>query len=292
MSEPNPFEDRLASALRDLATEAPTHVDAVAFAHAIAHDHPRSRWIAPAFASRRPVLMRAIIAAVLLLAALLAISGVGSWLRDRDLADDPTPTVVPLLSFQDDFATAIADRWSFHGGAWEVVEGQLQGLGEVDHLHVDSPSALDLAGAVATANGVVATDVSICADMTSLDRVDKGFVLRWIGPNDGIWLGFRGLESFIIEGLASDLTVAEAVDGKPMLFTPSHTIPILSHDLGDTIHVCAVLVGQRLTVDVDGQRVLDREFPVQVRAGAAGVHALAANLAAYDNVRINAVAVP
>ena len=105
-------------------------------------------------------------------------------------------------------------------------------------------------------------------------------------------LGFRGLESFIIEGLASDLTVAEAVDGKPMLFTPSHTIAIPSHDLGDTIHVCAVLVGQRLTVDVDGQQVLDREFPVQVRAGGAGVHALAANLAAYDNVRINAVPVP
>ena len=292
MSEPNLFEDRLAFALRDLAAEAPTQVDGLALAQAVARDHPRSRWSSAAFVSRRPVLMRAIIAALLLLAALLAVAGVGSWMRDRDLADDPTPTVVPLLSFQDDFATAFADRWSFHGGTWEVVEGQLQGLGKADHLHVDSPSPLDLAGAVATADSLVATDVSICADMTSLDRADKGFVLRWIDPNDGIWLGFRGLESFIIEGLASDLTVAEAVEGKPMLFTPSHTIAIPSHDLGDTIHVCAVLVGQRLTVDVDGQQVLDREFPVQVRAGGAGVHALAANLAAYDNVRINAVPVP
>jgi len=148
----------------------------------------------------------------------------------------PAAAASPPATFADDFSTPLGDRWEVHGGSWEIVDGWLQGLGETDRLHVDTPSALDLAGAVAVVRGVTATNVSTCLDMTSLERVDKGIVLRWRGPDDGIWLGFRGLEA---DGLISDLTVAQAVDGVPTLYTPSHTVAIRPHNIGDTIHVCA-----------------------------------------------------
>lgn len=198
----------------------------------------------------------------------------------------PVAAAGPGISFNDDFSTPIGDRWDLHGGTWEIVDGRLQGLGEVDRLNAPDPASgggVDLAGAVATVHGLTATNVTVCLDMTALERPDKGVVLRWRGPKDGIWLGFRGRES---EDYPSDLTVEQAIRGVPTLLTPEFSIPIDVHDIGDTIHACATLVGQRLRVVIDGRRVLDRSFPFQVRAGAVGVHALADNLVAYDNVRV------
>lgn len=200
------------------------------------------------------------------------------------LVAGPVAAADPRTSFADDFATPLGDRWEVHGGTWAIVDGRLQGLGTApDRLHVDEPSALDLAAAVAVVEGLRATNATVCLEMTALERVDKGIVLRWRGPRDGIWLGFRGLG----EGdLASDLTVSQAIDGVPTLFTPSHSVVIPTHEIGDTIDVCATLEDQRLIVDVGGKRVIDRTFPFLVRAGSIGVHALEANLVAYDDVGV------
>lgn len=201
----------------------------------------------------------------------------------------PAAAASPPPAFADDFSTPLGDRWEIHGGAWEIVDGRLQGLGEADQLTAPDTAtggAVDLAGAVAAVDGLTATNVTVCLDMTSLEREDKGIVLRWLGPNDGIWLGFRGRDA------DSDLTVAQAVKGTPTLLTPEFSVPIPAHDIGDTIHICATLVGQRLRVEVDEERVLDRTFPFRVRAGAVGVHALADNLVTYDNVRVDPLAAP
>jgi hypothetical protein len=197
------------------------------------------------------------------------------------LVAGPVAAADPPTSFSDDFSALLGDRWEIHGGEWAIVGGRLQGLGTTpDRLHVDDPSALDLAAAIAIVDGLSATNATVCLEMTPLERVDMGIVLRWRGPGDGIWLGLRAL------GDESDLTGSQAIAGVPTLYTPSHSVLIPAHEVGATLDVCATLVDQRLVVDVDGTRVIDRTFPFVVRAGSIGVHALEANLVAYDDVRV------
>ena len=90
MTEQGGFEARLADALRSFAAEAPVEVEALAFAQAVAREHPRrDRWAPLAMRSQRPALVSAIVGALLILGLLLAVVGVGTLLRDRDLAVDP-----------------------------------------------------------------------------------------------------------------------------------------------------------------------------------------------------------
>jgi hypothetical protein len=197
----------------------------------------------------------------------------------------PVAAAEPEGRFTDDFSTPIGDRWEIHGGTWRVVDGELQGLGIEDTMTAADPAGggVDLAGAVAVVRGVRVANAEICLDMTALERVDKGVVLRCRNPKNGIWLGFRANRD---EEWFADMTVAEAVRGKPTLYTPEFSVPIPRHEMGDTIRVCARLSGRNLRVVVDGAEVLHRSFPFRVATGAVGVHALADNLVAYDNVKV------
>jgi hypothetical protein len=82
------FERRLARGLADYAEDGLAQVDAVAFAHAIARDHPRRG----AFGSRSAIVRLLAAASLLAATALLGLYAAGAFRDDSvDLSEGPVP---------------------------------------------------------------------------------------------------------------------------------------------------------------------------------------------------------
>jgi hypothetical protein len=101
MPEHDVFDRRLAAALLGYATDAPTDVDAVNLARAIALDHPRHRpsWNVVLRTGRRSRLTWVVAAALIVLASLRAVASIGAWLKDRDdfVVGPTSPTPAELV---------------------------------------------------------------------------------------------------------------------------------------------------------------------------------------------------
>jgi len=78
--------------------------------------------------------------------------------------------------------------------------------------------------------------------MTSLDRVDKGLILRSAGPGDQIELNFRAERP---DDYPADVIVQEisGCEGRSI----RRVSVIIPHQVGQTIHVRVRLVGSQLT---------------------------------------------
>lgn len=72
------------------------------------------------------------------------------------------------------------------------------------------------------------------------------------------------------------------------LHTPEFSVLIPPHQVGQTIRTRIRLIGNRLTVWIDGIQILDRTFAFTARAGRAGV-GVWTGTAAFDNVRVRAL---
>lgn len=95
MTDHDVFDTRLGDALRQYAAEAPTQVDALAFAQSLIRDNRRrSGWRAIAGLSRMRMPMRwVVVASLLALAAAIALAAAGAWLKKSDLHPEQ---VVPV----------------------------------------------------------------------------------------------------------------------------------------------------------------------------------------------------
>ncbi|MET0658691.1 MAG: hypothetical protein ABW110_11115, partial [Steroidobacteraceae bacterium] len=122
-----------------------------------------------------------------------------------------------------------------------------------------------------------AADVDVRLEMRSIQRVDKGVILRSTAAGDQIELNFRASPFF------SDLVVQELV-GCQFNFLESASIP---HEMGEVLQVRIRLVGQRLTVWVKQRLVLNRELPFHAKRGGVGLAVITdQGVSAFDNVRV------
>jgi hypothetical protein len=181
--------------------------------------------------------------------------------------------------FFDDFNDGTAQRWEPQGGVWTVQNGQYVGEGVTE---VRCPG--DGLGANDTLiRDLELSDVDMEVDMRSIQRVDKAIILRSTSPENQIELNFRA-DPF------GDMYVQELVDceGNPNI--PEFRVPI-PHQVGETIHVRAKLIGNHLQVWIDGSMVLDRSFSFVNTTGRVGLGVIndefGEGITAFDNVQVN-----
>ena len=121
--------------------------------------------------------------------------------------------------------------------------------------------------------------------MRSIERVDKFLVLRSASPGNEVWIDFRAERP---NEFPADLLVGQFTNCEETLYTPEFSVLIPPHQLGQTIHVRAILVGSRLGVLIDNILVLDRTFPFSLRAGQVGLATIdddsGPGTTAFDNV--------
>lgn len=130
-----------------------------------------------------------------------------------------------------------------------------------------------------------ARNVEVELDMTSLSRVDKMLILRSTDPANHIELNFRAERP---NEFPADLFVVEKYNCEIVFITPEFSVPIPQHLIGQTIHVRTLLVGNRLTVWVNGSQVVDQSFPFSnQKAGNVGLGVIVPEgITAFDNVRV------
>jgi hypothetical protein len=180
----------------------------------------------------------------------------GSWLENAD--------------FCDDFSDGTDSRWETRGGLWEVINHEYVGTGVPDACATGASADETLI------RDLRAENVEMRLEMRSQQRVDKGIILRSTGFGDQIALNFRA-DPF------NDLVVQELAGCQFILFDSSTRIP---HLVGQTIDVQIKLVGDHLMVWIDGQVVLDRNFPFRARPGAMGLVVIDEGVTAFDNVQV------
>jgi hypothetical protein len=178
--------------------------------------------------------------------------------------------------FCDDFSSGTATGWEPQGGAWTVENGQYIGEG----LPHGPCGGFSLNKTLV--RNLEAKNIDFQVDMTSIQGVDKGIILRSTGPDNQIELNFRAERP---GAFPADLVVQEIVNCQFILYTPEFSVPI-PHQVGQTIHVRAKLVGNHLRVWINSQMVLDRSFPFAATKGQVGLAALDGEVAAFDNVRV------
>ncbi|HEY8428287.1 MAG TPA: hypothetical protein VIL20_07930 [Sandaracinaceae bacterium] len=197
---------------------------------------------------------------------------------DEDAADAPQFSCESMkdreLVFCDDFNDGAAEGWAPEGGSWSVADGRYLGSG---------PASLDGAECGVTRmtaslrEGTEATDVRMHAELGSLARVDKTLVLRAVDPSNRIELNFR-------DAPYDDLMVQEIVACEARYLTEEGEIAVEQPE-GERIEVDVELVGRRLSVRVDGDTVLDREFDfANTAAGRVGVAVIDNATTTFDSV--------
>lgn len=172
--------------------------------------------------------------------------------------------------FCDDFSDGTDAKWNPQGGLWEVADNEYAGTGVQDACNTGFSSNETLV------RDLSARDVELRVDMRSLERVDKGIVLRSTGPSDQVELNFRAAPF-------SDLVVQEVIacDLHLLSFDP------LPHEMGQTIDVQVRLVGNILKVWMDGELVLERCYDFRASSGAVGLAVINDGVSAFDNVQVD-----
>ncbi|MET0987400.1 MAG: FG-GAP repeat protein [Steroidobacteraceae bacterium] len=174
-------------------------------------------------------------------------------------------------AFCDAFESGTAENWQSYGGAWTVESREYVGRAGVDQCGTGFSSNETLI------RHLDAADVDVRLEMRSIQRVDKGVILRSTAAGDQIELNFRSSPFF------SDLVVQELV-GCQFNFLESASIP---HEMGEVLQVRIRLVGQRLTVWVKQRLVLNRELPFHAKRGGVGLAVITdQGVSAFDNVRV------
>ena len=176
-------------------------------------------------------------------------------------------------NFCDNFNSGRADRWSTEGGIWKVVDRRYVGTPTFD----SSFSPCGRPTGQSLIRGVRARNLDMRVDLTSLTGVDKFVVLRSTDSDNQIELNFRAAPF-------GDLVVQEKRLCDFFFHTQEFEV-LIPHEIGQTIRTRIRLIGDRLTVWIDGTRVLNRIFPFTARAGRAGVGVWTGKVG-FDNVRV------
>lgn len=166
--------------------------------------------------------------------------------------------------FRDNFNSGNAKRWQPTGGTWTVpvINGDGKYVGQGTSA-TPSPCGL-VSNADTVIRGLRAADVELEADVRSIERVDKPIGFRWDGTDRQIVLGIRAERP---GAFPADLMVLERINCQQIAYTSEFSVLIPPHQIGDTIHVHAILIGNRLRVLLDNVLVLDRAFPFSHRSG-------------------------
>jgi len=191
----------------------------------------------------------------------------------------PQPVQADTL-FQDNFNSGNANRWSPLGGTWAVVNGKY--VGEGTSLG-PSPCGQDPAVAETLIRNLQAENVDIEADIKSIERVDKSIAFRWADNDRQVMLGIRAERP---GAFPADLLVVERKDCQHIVYTSEFSVLIPPHQVGQTIHVHAILIGKRLRVLIDKVLVLDRIFPFSLRSGKVALEVNEGGITTFDNVKV------
>jgi hypothetical protein len=190
---------------------------------------------------------------------------------DRPLRRKPFCATAGAGAFCDDFESGTAENWQPYGGAWSVDSREYVGRAGADQCGTGFSSNETLI------RQVDAADIDLRLEMRSIQRVDKGIILRSASAGDQIELNFRANPSF------SDLIVQELV-GCQFNFLDSVHIP---HEMGEVLQVRIRLVGHHLKVWVGQRVVLNRSLPFQARHGSVGLAVITDHgVSAFDNIRL------
>ena len=156
-------------------------------------------------------------------------------------------------------------------GTWSVAGGIYTAIGPPNQVTCPTD-----AGTVMTASvlaGLSAKNVRVHAKMTSVLGVDKLLVLRSRPGGNRIEINFRA--NYLYNGKSSggDLNVSDLVDcvdvGDYIQAGGSNSI-LIPHEVGQAIVVDVQLVGQQLTIAVDGKVVFDGSLPLSTTPGSVG----------------------
>lgn len=176
--------------------------------------------------------------------------------------------------------------WQPDGGQWTFVNEGYVGAG---------PSAEEVTcgeiGSLMTASlvpDVVATDVRVRAQLTSIQRVDKIIVLRSRDSSNRVELNFRSSYDDNGTPQGGDLVVQELVDCLRVEHIGPGELPV-AHEVGESIDVDILLRGRRLTVVVDGAPVLgDVTVPTLADLpGGVGVGVIADGITRFDDLIVD-----
>lgn len=171
----------------------------------------------------------------------------------------------------EDFDEGNAENWQPVDGTWFVQHDEYVARAGNDRCGTGFSSNESLIG------GLQATDVDMSLEMRSIQRVDKGIILRSIDPSNQIELN-------ILAAPYNILYIGQLIDCQSQQY---YSVPI-EHQLGEVIKVRVRLVGQRLMIWVNGRSILDGEFPFFMRQGAVGMTVITdLGYAVFDNVRVD-----
>jgi hypothetical protein len=176
--------------------------------------------------------------------------------------------------FCDDFNS----HWEPQGGVWMVEENEYVGEGTFDNF-----CTYGFSNNETLIQDLDATNVDIQLHMRSIERVDKGIILRSTGPGNQIELDFRAERP---GAYPADLLVQELVNCQFIRHTQEFEVLIPPHQVGQTIHVRITLIGNRLQVWIDAHLVLDRSFSFVATKGQVGLAVINAGITAFDNVSV------
>jgi hypothetical protein len=169
-------------------------------------------------------------------------------------------------------------------GTWSVAGGIYTAIGPPDQ--VTCPPG---GGTVMTASvlaGLSAKNVRVHARMTSVLGVDKLLVLRSRPGGNRIEINFRA--NYVDNGKSSggDLNVADLVDcvdvGDYIQAGGPNSI-LIPHEVGQAIVVDVQLVGQQLTIAVDGNIVFDGSLPLSTNPGSVGFAVFRSSAVLFDD---------
>lgn len=178
--------------------------------------------------------------------------------------------------------------WQPDGGEWTFVNEGYVGAGPpLESVTCGETGSLMTASLLPD---VVATDLRVRAQLTSVQRVDKVIVLRARDSSNRVELNFRA--SFDDNGTpqGGDLVVQELVDCLRVERIAPGELPA-AHEVGESIDVDISLRGQQLTVLVNGAPVLggvQGVLPTLTSGpGGVGVGVIADGITRFDDLIVD-----
>jgi hypothetical protein len=142
-------------------------------------------------------------------------------------------------------------------GTWSVVAGSYRGIGPADG-QITCPGGAYAGTAMTTAvlNTPSAANVRVHARMTSITRPDKVLVLRAQPSGDRIELNFRSYFAMDGRQQGGDLVISTLSACNQTILVLPDAVPVPQYSFKPVV-VDVKLIGQKLTVVVDGNQIYD-----------------------------------
>jgi hypothetical protein len=181
---------------------------------------------------------------------------------------------------------ASAADFTPEAGTWEVSDGTYNATAPAAQVTCPGGAFGGSGMTASVLNNLSAQDVRVHALMTSVLGPDKELVLRSRPGGNRIELNFRA--NFTYQGVAQggDLYISELVDCVNSAYVDVGTI-LIPHAVGQAIAVDVELIGQHLTVVVDGNQVFDNTLSVSTVAGSVGFAVFRDEQTVFDDLLVD-----